>query len=113
MAPDDLTQSSLDPGAASAETQVMRFHRPPVLLAGVVLAAALAMGACSGGSSHQASTGTTATAPATSATTAPASGSGVVTASDLKPIDDATSQLDNELGNTDQGLNATEGDPSQ
>jgi hypothetical protein len=90
----------------------MRFHRPPVLLAGLVLAAALAIGACGGGS-HQAGTATTATTPATPATTAPASGSGVVTASDLKPVDDATSQLDNELGSADQGLNATEGDPSQ
>jgi hypothetical protein len=91
----------------------MRLHRPPVLPAGVVLAAALAIGACGGGSSHQAGTGTTATTAATQATTAPASGSGVVTASDLKPIDDATSQLDNELGTADRGLDATEGDPSQ
>jgi hypothetical protein len=92
----------------------MRHNRHSGLVAVLVLAVGLTAGACgSGTSSHKAGTGTTATTPVPSATTAPASGSGVVTASDLKPIDDATSQLDNELGNADQGLNATEGDPTQ
>jgi len=89
----------------------MRFHRAPALLAGVVLVAGLVAGACGGDSGNRA---TTATTSAPSATTVPAgSGQAAVTASDLKPVDDATSQLDKELGSADQGLNATEGDPTQ
>jgi hypothetical protein len=34
-------------------------------------------------------------------------------AADLQGVDSATSQLDQELSGADQGLNATEGDPTQ
>jgi hypothetical protein len=92
----------------------MRSQRPSALLAGIVLATGLVAGACGGGSSNRATTGTT-SAPSPSATPAAPSGSGqgAVTSSDLKPIDDATKQLDSELGSADQGLNTTEGDPTQ
>jgi hypothetical protein len=85
----------------------MRTKRGAALAAAVTLTVGLAVGACGGGGSHRATTAPTPTAvPNAAAESGPA-------AADLQPVDDFAAQSDAELSAADQGLSATEADPTQ